>query len=123
MYRPARSGFQFDTELTRSLEEMAIREQRPVDEMAANLMAYAVVEHDNDQVYLKRWNELSPREQEVAALVCLGYTNSEIGRRLFISTETVKSHTKHILGKFNMRRKLDLMKALARWDFSEWDKS
>ena len=34
--------------------------------------------------------QLSQREKDVTALVCLGYTNREIGARLHISRETVK---------------------------------
>jgi len=42
---------------------------------------------------------LSARELEVLGLVSDGCTNREIGRRLFISTATVKTHMEHILTK------------------------
>ncbi|MCL2654028.1 MAG: LuxR C-terminal-related transcriptional regulator [Propionibacteriaceae bacterium] len=42
---------------------------------------------------------LSSREIEVLALVSEGCTNREIGRRLFISPATVKTHMEHILTK------------------------
>jgi len=43
--------------------------------------------------------KLTPRETEVLQLISEGNSNKEIGRRLFISEETVKGHVKNILGK------------------------
>jgi DNA-binding CsgD family transcriptional regulator len=43
--------------------------------------------------------KLSIREIEVLGLVMQGLTNHEIGEKLFISYETVKSHRKNILEK------------------------
>ena len=37
-------------------------------------------------------DDLSPREVEVLRLIALGYTNSEIADRLFLSPRTVSSH-------------------------------
>lgn len=42
---------------------------------------------------------LSPREQEILALVAAGLTNREIADRLVISPETVKKHVSSITGK------------------------
>lgn len=42
---------------------------------------------------------LTPRETEVLQLVSEGNSNKEVGRRLFISEETVKGHVKNILDK------------------------
>lgn len=42
---------------------------------------------------------LSRRETEVLQLISEGNSNKEIGKRLFISEETVKGHVKNILGK------------------------
>jgi DNA-binding NarL/FixJ family response regulator len=39
-----------------------------------------------------RAEQLSTRETEVLALVALGLTNAEIGRQLYISEATVKTH-------------------------------
>ncbi|CAN5740714.1 hypothetical protein BH11BAC3_BH11BAC3_37680 [soil metagenome] len=46
-----------------------------------------------------RQQKLSIREIEVLGLIMQGYTNIEIGEKLFISYETVKSHRKNILEK------------------------
>jgi DNA-binding NarL/FixJ family response regulator len=42
---------------------------------------------------------LTPREREILQLVADGWTNAEIGLRLSIHEETVKSHVRHILRK------------------------
>ena len=39
------------------------------------------------------------REQEVLKYVCLGYSNIEIGQKLFISSHTAKAHVCNIIQK------------------------
>ena len=43
------------------------------------------------------------REIEVLQLVADGLVNREIGERLFLSEETVKSHVRHLLAKLHAR--------------------
>jgi DNA-binding NarL/FixJ family response regulator len=43
------------------------------------------------------------REIEVLQLVADGLVNREIGERLFLSEETVKSHVRHLLAKLQAR--------------------
>jgi DNA-binding NarL/FixJ family response regulator len=45
----------------------------------------------------------TPREIEVLQLVADGLANREIGERLFLSEETVKSHVRHLLAKLQAR--------------------
>ena len=52
---------------------------------------------------------LTTREQEVFGLVALGLSNAEIGRRLYIGDTTVKTHITHILQKFNLRDRVQLI--------------
>ncbi len=47
--------------------------------------------------------EPTPREIEVLQLICDGLVNREIGNRLFLSEETVKSHVRHLLAKLQAR--------------------
>ncbi|QNG20856.1 response regulator transcription factor [Rhodococcus triatomae] len=46
---------------------------------------------------------LTPREIEVLRLVAAGHSNREIGKELFLSETTVKSHLVHIFGKLGVR--------------------
>jgi DNA-binding NarL/FixJ family response regulator len=43
------------------------------------------------------------RELEVLQLIAEGLVNREIGHRLFLSEETVKSHVRHLLAKLQAR--------------------
>ncbi|MFF3443480.1 response regulator [Streptosporangium sp. NPDC002721] len=45
---------------------------------------------------------LSPRETEVLSLVARGLTNAEIGKALFISETTVKTHLLRVFGKLGV---------------------
>jgi len=50
---------------------------------------------------------LSPREQEVLALVAQGLSNKQIGTRLFISENTVRNHLRNILDKLHMHTRVE----------------
>ncbi|MCC6222761.1 MAG: response regulator transcription factor [Thermoleophilia bacterium] len=43
------------------------------------------------------------RESQVLQLIADGLVNREIGERLFLSEETVKSHVRHLLAKLQAR--------------------
>jgi DNA-binding NarL/FixJ family response regulator len=52
---------------------------------------------------------LSDRERDVLHLLALGYTNQEIGDRLFISVRTVDTHRAHIMLKLGLRTRAELV--------------
>ena len=47
----------------------------------------------------RRVTELSPREQQVAALLAEGLTNRQIAERLVVTERTAAAHIEHILDK------------------------
>ena len=118
---PARRTLRFDQTLMSPLLTLAAREQRPVDELAADLLQDALQQRQAAEVNLQRWRQLSCREQEVAAQVCLGYTKAEIASRLSISVPTVKTHVRNTLNKFVLSRRTELQRALGDWDFTAWE--
>jgi RNA polymerase sigma factor (sigma-70 family) len=50
-------------------------------------------------------NRLSPREREVLALLGRGWSNAQIGRELYISPHTVRTHVQNILVKLGVSSK------------------
>ncbi len=54
-------------------------------------------------------NNLSEREEEVSRLLIKGETNSDIGEKLFISVNTVKSHIKSIYRKLEVSNRIQLI--------------
>ena len=48
-------------------------------------------------------DELTPRELEILRLIADGLSTAEIGKELYISDTTVKTHVTHILQKLNLR--------------------
>ncbi|HLF05206.1 MAG TPA: LuxR C-terminal-related transcriptional regulator [Dehalococcoidia bacterium] len=54
-----------------------------------------------------REGRLSPREQDVLALLAMGTGNQEIGVALSISRNTVKTHVSNILGKLKVRNRTE----------------
>jgi two-component system, NarL family, response regulator LiaR len=52
-------------------------------------------------------NQLSLRELEVLNLMCKGLANREIGSNLYISSETVKTHVRHIMEKMQVRSRTE----------------
>jgi DNA-binding NarL/FixJ family response regulator len=51
----------------------------------------------------KELSDLTERELGVLRLLARGYSNAEIGRELYISETTVKTHITHILRKLHLR--------------------
>lgn len=112
--------FEFDEVLLEKLRQIAVREQRSEEEVAVDLLETALTLRGTDRVRLQVWESLSPREQEVVALACLGKTNRQIAARLYLSPETIKTHMRHSLRKFGVANKVELRALLADWDFGGW---
>lgn len=61
-----------------------------------------------DQFFLEKFN-ISPRETEVLSLILKGYTNKEIGDKLFISFTTARTHVSHIFEKTGVNSRMELV--------------
>jgi DNA-binding NarL/FixJ family response regulator len=57
---------------------------------------------------------LSPREVEVLVLVAAGNRNRDIGERLCIAEETVKTHLRHILEKVGAKDRTEAIAIAVR---------
>jgi DNA-binding NarL/FixJ family response regulator len=94
---PKRSS---DTELIEAIRRVAAGEQY----VEPNLGARLVVGDSSPELIA-----LSERERDVLHLLALGYTNQEIGKRLYVSVRTVDSHRANIMRKLSLETRAELV--------------
>ncbi len=63
---------------------------------------------------IKTLDPLTDREQEVLQLILSGKSNREIGRDLFISENTVKTHARNIFSKYDVGSRAELISTLLK---------
>ncbi|MEJ5240162.1 MAG: response regulator transcription factor [Anaerolineales bacterium] len=61
-----------------------------------------------------QFNELTPREREVLALLAEGASNEEIAAALVISPKTVERHRENIMRKLNLHSRAELVRYAIR---------
>ena len=107
---PARAAFSRAVDLYSSLGAT-----RDVARLQARFRAHGIrraprVKHQRAR---RGWESLTPAEAKIAALVAEGMTNPQIAARLFLSHRTVATHVSHILGKLNVRSRIDIARESA----------
>ena len=117
---PGTRTFTLEDDVLHGLERLSQREHQAPEKLANRLLSQALWEQQAGRV-LERWYLLTRREQEVAALICLGYTTQKIADRLMVSNGTIKGYAHRILEKFDVHSRDELRDLLAHWDFSEWN--
>ncbi len=103
------------------LTSLATCEQRTEQELAEEIFAAGLDQFQQTSVLWDHWRSLTRREQQVAALVSLGYSNKQVGTRMFITAETVKYHLHNVLLKYQLKSRTQLQQLLKEWDFSAWE--
>jgi DNA-binding NarL/FixJ family response regulator len=64
---------------------------------------------DRQWAYLQRRYGLTPRELQIANLVCRGLRNGSIAKDLKIRPGTVKTHVRNIYRKVKVRSKITML--------------
>lgn len=59
--------------------------------------------------YIQRRCHISPRELQVAMLICRGFTNEEIAKTLRIKPATVKTHIRNVYRRIHVRTKIQML--------------
>ena len=59
--------------------------------------------------YLQNKFELTPRERQIAELVCRGFRNDDIANTLEISAGTAKTHIRNIYRKVHVKSKISML--------------
>ena len=102
------------------VERLRVRAQLAglsMEALGAEILREAVLQIEQQQ-NLEKWETLTLREQEVAALACLNLSYQEISQRLHIETGTVHTHLKSVYHKMEANGKQHLAARLREWDFS-----
>ena len=103
-----------------SLTTLAQHEDRPEHELFSDIVAAGLTHYSTNERTWKKWESLTPREQEVTAFVCLGYANGQIAVRMGITQAGVKFHLRNVYSKFEVKNRAQLRQTLAGWDFDAW---
>ena len=112
-----------DADVWDMLKELAPDQKVNPEELGKQLLRKTVTEHYHaNSKYVQKWEQLSERQKDVAALACLKYSNAEIALKLNVSITTVKGHFSEVLRKFEVRGRYQLRYVLRRWDFSSFEK-
>jgi len=121
---PGPRTYHFDASesLRVTLSTLATDEGRPEDELIPDILVAGLTQYEAKERLWNTWETLSAREKDVAAFVCLGYTNRQIAARLNISPYTVKDRLSSVFRKFDVHKRDDLRLLLSIWDFSEWER-
>ena len=53
---------------------------------------------------------ITPREHEILGLIAEGLSNREIGERLFVSENTVKTHSSRVFEKLGVSRRVQAVR-------------
>ena len=69
----------------------------------------AVLLDEKQWRYIQRYYHISPRELQVVKLVCQGFTNGDIAKKLNVKPGTVKTHLRSIFGKTRVRNKITML--------------
>ena len=70
------------------------------------LLKYVLDSFEEKKVAIQEKTTLTQREMEILGLVSMGSTNDEIAEKMFISSNTVKTHLYNIFKKINVPNRL-----------------
>lgn len=59
------------------------------------------------------WNALTPTETRIAGLLAQGRSNPDISAELYVSRSTVQTHVSNILGKLQLRSRVELIREVS----------
>lgn len=117
----AQIDFALDPQLAFRLRRAARARGQTAHALLFELLAHGLERESQRAEAEKTLQSLTPREQQVAWLILRGHSNYQISTALEISTETVKTHVRHILQKFGLHSKSDLRLMLLDLGIRWWE--
>jgi DNA-binding CsgD family transcriptional regulator len=103
-------GIWLGLRLTRPRERVVVREVAVPVEVPVRVEVPAAAPFVRDEARLARLG-ITPRELEILEAMAAGLSNREIGERLFVSENTVKTHAARLFDKLAARRRTQAVQA------------
>ena len=98
------------TDLRRSIREL-MRGESPMDPRAARMMIHWL----RDGPEASTPDHFTLREIEILRLIAEGLTNREIGERVFLSENTVKTYIQGLYQKLNAHNRIEAVMRATKW--------
>ena len=117
---PGDRMFSLDDEWTDSSYNLPDQPALLESEVSSDLLELAYQHRQFVQDLLRRWHSLSPREQQVTMMICYYYSTGEMAAQLVVSTNTIKSHVRAVLRKFDVHSRSELRLLLSDFNFDNW---
>ena len=105
--------------LVRRTDPAAQENRLPNDRAINSLAGRRSGDRDTIDLY-DLWLSLSPREQDVTFLTCMGNKNQQIAFQMGVSVRTVKSYLEHVFLKAQVRNKTELRLKFVNFDFRRY---
>jgi DNA-binding NarL/FixJ family response regulator len=79
--------------------------------MGRKLNQLAELDEENRERIIRRARDLTERQQQIVALVCAGYPNKLIARKLRVGEGTIKTHLHTIFLRLGVKNRAGLVEA------------
>lgn len=119
--KPETMTFEADAELVKELRLVASAQSKRPEELLSELVTHGLEKSAARQELEDALATLTPKEREVLPLIVRGYTNRQIADRLFVTSETVKTHVRHVLAKLRVDSKVSLRLLLLDLGMRVWE--
>ena len=96
-------------EIISAVRRVSVGEQLYSPAEVVGMLRLASQHREEDRFAREALGRLTPRERDVLQALADGLNDKEIGRRLHISTETVRTHMVNILAKLNVDSRLQAL--------------
>jgi len=113
-YMDSDSAFETIAETVRSLAK-GVATVEP--KLLGALLRHVVERRRAERETRKLLDVLTPRENQMFTLLAQGLTSREAADRLFISSQTVRTHTQRIMTKLDLHSRSELVALAARCGF------
>lgn len=101
-------------ELVGAVRGVMAGETRVPPRLLSDVLSALRTTHSEQNEWQQRLSRLTPREREVLDLMVAGMDRAAVAQRLFLSINTVRTHTKNILSKLDVHSSLEAVSVALR---------